>query len=229
VSTCFVAAESGVAGDFYLVAEGPRETTVIVVGDVAGKGVAAAQRAAFVRTTLANFAPYTDSPSRLLELASNALVERATASDMLVTAVCAVVSPVAQTVTWAIAGHPSPLRLDDGSALDVRRGLPLGLERDIGAEDAVAPLAPGAGFVLFTDGLSEARAPDSAHAHAGAVRFGIDRIREVVAGRPGAAPEEVVRALREAAERLSEGALADDLCILAVRATGMREPAGQAS
>jgi serine phosphatase RsbU (regulator of sigma subunit) len=202
---------------------------VLVVGDVAGKGVAAAQRAAFVRTTLATFAPYTDSPARLLELANSALVERAAGSHMLVTAVCAVVCPVTHAVTWAIAGHPAPLWLDDGSPLVVRRGLPLGLEREIDAQDAAAPLPPGAGFVLFTDGLSEARAPAGVAGPGGVVRFGVTRISELVAGLPGAAPAEVVRALREAAERFSNGALSDDLCILAVRATATREPAARTS
>ena len=229
VSTCFVAAESGVAGDFYLVTDGPDGSTVLAVGDVAGKGVAAAQRAAFVRTTLATFADYTDSPARLLELANRALVERGASSDMLVTAVCAVVCPATHSMTWAVAGHPAPLRLDDGTPLDVRRGLPLGLEDAIGAEDGRAPLPPGAGFLLFTDGLSEARAPDGPSGPGAAARFGAARIGEIVAGLPGAGADDVVQALRGAAERFSHGAMADDLCIVAVRATGDRAHAAQAS
>lgn len=39
-----------VSGDFYLVAEGPQDSTVLVVGDAAGHGLQAARRAAFVRT-----------------------------------------------------------------------------------------------------------------------------------------------------------------------------------
>jgi PAS domain S-box-containing protein len=229
VSTCFVAAESGVAGDFYLVADGLDGTTVLVVGDVAGKGVAAAQRAAFVRTTLATFAAYTDSPARLLELANRALVERRAKSDMLVTAVCAVVQPAAASVTWAVAGHPPPLRLDHGTPFDGPRGLPLGLEDAIGAKDVRATLPPGAGFVLFTDGLSEARAPENDPSADGAVRFGAARIRDVVAGLHGADTDHVVRALRSAAEGFSRGALADDLCIVAVRATGARAATTRAS
>jgi PAS domain S-box-containing protein len=224
MSTCFVAAESGVAGDFYLVADGPNETTVLAVGDVAGKGVLAAQRAAFVRTTLATFAAYTDSPARLLELANNALLERSLDAEMLVTAACVVVDPALHSVSWAVAGHPVPLRLDDGSPLPVRVGLPLGLEAGLGAQDAVAPLPPGAGLLMYTDGLSEARALDGA-----ADRFGTDRISELIAGLPDGEPEAVVEALRTAAERFSHGALADDLCILAVRATGAPRRVAQVS
>jgi serine phosphatase RsbU (regulator of sigma subunit) len=42
-----------VSGDFYLVAEGPQDSTVLVVGDVVGHGLQAARRAAFIRTTFA--------------------------------------------------------------------------------------------------------------------------------------------------------------------------------
>ena len=49
-------------GDFFLAVEGPRGSTVLVVGDVVGKGVTAAQRAVFVRTSLVTFAPVRGRP-----------------------------------------------------------------------------------------------------------------------------------------------------------------------
>jgi serine phosphatase RsbU (regulator of sigma subunit) len=55
-----------VSGDFYLVAEGPQDSTVLVVGDVVGHGLQAARRAAFIRTTFAATAPFSDDPCRLL-------------------------------------------------------------------------------------------------------------------------------------------------------------------
>jgi serine phosphatase RsbU (regulator of sigma subunit) len=41
----YVPAQQGVGGDFFLTAEGPRDSTVLLVGDVVGKGVHAARRA----------------------------------------------------------------------------------------------------------------------------------------------------------------------------------------
>ena len=70
-----------VSGDFYLVAEGPQDSTVLVVGDVVGHGLQAARRAAFVRTTFAATAPFSDDPCRLLSWANTALIERAGISD----------------------------------------------------------------------------------------------------------------------------------------------------
>jgi serine phosphatase RsbU (regulator of sigma subunit)/PAS domain-containing protein len=220
--TCFVPAMSGVAGDFFLVAAGPGDTTVVVVGDVSGKGLAAAQCAAFVRTSLATFAPYTYSPSKLLELANSALLERGHDYELLVTAACAVVDPAAQTVTWSLAGHPPPLWLDGGAPVRAKTGLPLGLEAEVGAKEVLAPLHPGDGFVLFTDGLYEARAANAETQH-----FGLDRIGDVVAGLPGAAPDEVVGALRAAVETFAGGAPTDDMCIVAFRAQGTRAPAAR--
>ncbi len=51
------AAAERVSGDFYLVAGGPRDSTVLVVGDVVGHGLSAARRAAFVRTSFVVTAP----------------------------------------------------------------------------------------------------------------------------------------------------------------------------
>ena len=128
----YVPAEQGVGGDFFLTAEGPRGSTVLLVGDVVGKGVAAARRAVFVRTSLVTFAPFEDDPARLLRLANAALIDRAGTSVDYVTAVCVVHRPADATFAWAIAGHPSPLRLEDGTPLDsAGAGQPLGLEFEL--------------------------------------------------------------------------------------------------
>jgi serine phosphatase RsbU (regulator of sigma subunit)/PAS domain-containing protein len=224
IATCFVPAMSGVAGDFFLVTDGPGDSTLVVVGDVSGKGVAAAQCAAFVRTSLATFAPYTHSPARLLELANSSLRERGHDFEMLVTAACAVVDPAAQAITWSLAGHPPPVRLDDGAPVRVTPGLPLGLEPESGAHEVLAPLHPGDGFLLFTDALFEARSAGGGAPGAPAEHFGIGRIGDLVAGMRGAEPAVIVRGLREAAEAFTGGALSDDLCILAFRAMGTPAP-----
>ena len=128
----YVPAEQGVGGDFFVCAEGPRGSTVLLVGDVVGKGVVAARRAVFVRTSLVTFAPFEDDPARLLRLANAALIDRAGVSVDYVTAACVVHRPEDATLAWAIAGHPPPLRLEDGSPLDAAgAGQPLGLDASV--------------------------------------------------------------------------------------------------
>ena len=205
-------AEGGAGGDFFLVAPGPRDSTLVVVGDVAGKGLAAAKRAAYVRMGFAAAAPFQDNPCKLLELANSNLIERAGVSDVFVTVACFVIKPRERTLTWALAGHPPALVLDDGRALgSVKAAFPLGIGEEIDCELGEAELEPGSGFVAFTDGLIEARRD-------GAL-FGMERTSELLAGGlRDSAPRAIVRELRSAAERYAGGALTDDLCLVAVRA-----------
>jgi serine phosphatase RsbU (regulator of sigma subunit) len=213
LASCYVPAQQGAAGDFYLVTAGPRECTIVVVGDVAGKGVDAARRAAFVRTAFATSAPYTDDPCRLLELANSALLEQQTEQVMLVTCACIVFSPADHRMTWALAGHPPPMWLDDGIPLNsVEPGLPLGVEQQLSCVSASTYFEPGAGLMAFTDGLSEAR-------RGGGELFGTDRIARKLSALRGASPARVVRELRRDAEKFAGGALPDDLCIVALRAS----------
>ena len=217
LATCFVPAEGGVAGDFLLVAAAPRDATVLVVGDVIGHGLEAARRATFLRTALATFTRFTDDPARLLELANHALIERAGTSTQFVTAVCATLRPGERTLLWATAGHPPPLALDRAEPLAGEGGVPLGIELDVGARCHAAELAPGDGVLLFTDGLPEARA-----ARPGTRRappLGDARVQDAVRELRGAAPGTLVQDLRRRVTEHAGERLADDLCLLAARAT----------
>jgi serine phosphatase RsbU (regulator of sigma subunit) len=212
LASCYVPAEGGAGGDFFLVAPGPRDTTVVVVGDVAGKGLQAAKRAAYVRMGFAAAAPFQDNPCKLLELANSNLIERAGVSDIFVTAACFVIQPSENKLSWALAGHPPALLLDDGQMLnEVQAAFPLGIGEDIDCEMGETTLEPGTGFVAYTDGLIEAR-------KRGGDLFGMERASELVATLRDNEPTAVVGALRKAAERFAGGALTDDLCMVAVRA-----------
>ena len=148
----FAPSADGVAGDFYLVAPGPDEdSTVLAVGDVAGKGFEAARRATFVRTSLATFAGFVDEPCQLLQLSNQVLVERTGVSSTFVTAIAAVLHPREGRVTWASAGHPPPLRLDTGETLNgARSSPPLGVTESLSCDAGRAELDPGAGLLLYT-------------------------------------------------------------------------------
>ncbi len=227
LATCFVPAQERVAGDFFVINEGPEDATVVVVGDVVGKGVEAARLAAFVRATLAAYASYNDDPCQLLELANAALVERIGTSENFVTAACIVYRPADGSVSWALAGHPPPMLLDEGKRLNgISPGLPLGLADRVECSRGERRLDAGDGVLLFTDGLAEARRPFADIVAAGRARerplpelFGDARIAAVLVEHHGEEPREVLRALRTAAERFTAGdGLADDLCMVAVRA-----------
>jgi sigma-B regulation protein RsbU (phosphoserine phosphatase) len=199
-----------VSGDFYLVAEGPQDSTVLVIGDVVGHGLQAARRASFIRTTFAATAPFSDDPGRLLSWANTALIERAGTGDEYATAACITYHPTDQLLRWAYAGHPRALWLDDGEELIApKQGAPLGVFADPGCVEASRRLKAGAGVLLYTDGLTEAR-------HEGKL-FGLDGVGAALGGLQRPSPTEAVAVLRTRVADFAYGTLTDDLCMLAAR------------
>jgi serine phosphatase RsbU (regulator of sigma subunit) len=204
------AAAEQVSGDFYLVAEGPEDSTVLVVGDVVGHGLPAARRAAFVRTAFAVTAPFSDAPARLLSWANTALVERAGTGREFVTAACVTYLPDAQLLRWAYAGHPPALRLDDGRELTApQQGTPLGVREDPGCVEGSCRAAPDTGVLLYTDGLTEAR-------REGAL-FGLDAVSATLSALDGASPQEAIAVLGARVAEFAQEGLTDDLSLLAAR------------
>jgi serine phosphatase RsbU (regulator of sigma subunit) len=156
------------------------------------------------------FAPFEDDPARLLRLANAALIDRAGTSVDYVTAVCVVHRPADETLAWAIAGHPPPLRLDDGSPLDDwGAGQPLGLEAELAVASRIEPFGANSGVLLYTDGILDAR--DDA-----AERFGEERLRSLVASHARESATALVEHLRAALTAYAPAG-GDDVCLLAAR------------
>lgn len=210
LAAAFLPKSEQVSGDFYLVAEGPRDATVLVVGDVVGHGLTAARRAAFVRTAFIATAPFSDDPACLLSWVNTALVERAGTSSDFVTAACVTYLPLEQCLRWAYAGHPPALWLDNGQQLiATQQGAPLGIDTDPGCIEGSHRSDAGEGILLYTDGLTEARRD--------AELLGVEAVSRALATlqRPSAAV--AVAALSLLVADFASGAPTDDLCLLAAR------------
>ena len=204
------AAAERVSGDFYLVAEGPQDSTLLVIGDVVGHGLEAARRAAFVRTTFAATAPFSDDPCQLLSWANTALVERADASSEFVTAACVTYLPKDQLLRFAYAGHPPALSMyDDREFVAPSQGTPLGIGEDAAyVEGSVRRNGP-TGVMLYTDGVTEARHDDE--------MFGVEGVRATLRELEHPSPSEAIAILRARVADFAYGTLTDDLCMLAAR------------
>jgi serine phosphatase RsbU (regulator of sigma subunit) len=209
LAASFLPATDGVSGDFYLVAEGPHEATALVVGDVVGKGLEAARRAAFIRTVFATTAPFSEDPGQLLSWANTALFERADDDRDFVTVGCVTYSPRDRILRWGYAGHPPVLWLDTGEELGGARAPPLGLSEELVCTTAEHQLAPDTGVLLYTDGVTEAR-------HNGD-QFGQSRLAQMVQTLKGQGPTEVVAAVTTEVQRFAATRLADDLCVVGAR------------
>jgi sigma-B regulation protein RsbU (phosphoserine phosphatase) len=157
-AAAFVPSEYGVSGDFYLLTNGPANAPGAVVGDVAGHGPRAARLATFIRARFAACAASTSDPAELLTLANQALVERSRRSRELVSAICVRFPADGTRVSWAVAGHPPPLRLPALTELEPEgTTFPLGAEASLALRSAQSELESGEGVVLYTDGATDVR------------------------------------------------------------------------
>lgn len=213
LAAAFLPAGEHISGDFYLVAEGPQDSTVLVIGDVIGHGLQAGRRASFVRTTFAATAPFSDDPSQLLSWANTALVERAGTSSDFVTAACLTYLPAEKRLRWAYAGHPPALSIYDVRELVApSQGVPLGIEVEpTYVEGSRQRVEDSMGVLLFTDGLTEARHDDDL--------FGLEGVRSVLGELQHPSPSEAIAMLRLRVADFAYGTLSDDLCMLAIRIT----------
>ena len=152
-----------VGGDFYDVFSFGDDLWGIAIGDVCGKGPEAAALTAFARYTLRALA-HADAARVLCELNESALRPPPLAPDQLLTLLFAVASMQddALVVEVACAGHPAPLIRRAGGAVEhVRVAGPLiGLMDAPGYRGTRVTLDPGDVLLLYTDGLTDARAPD---------------------------------------------------------------------
>lgn len=210
LSATFLPAAERVSGDFYLVAEGPQDSTVLVIGDVVGHGLHAARRAAFVRTTFAATAPFSDDPCQLLSWANTALIERAGTGSDFVTAACVTYLPGERLLRWAYAGHPPALWLHDGRELVApRQGTPLGLYESFDPIEGSLRCEGPAAVLLYTDGLTEARRDGE--------MFGVEGITTALAELENPSPSDALAVIRARVADFAYGRLTDDLCMLGAR------------
>jgi serine phosphatase RsbU (regulator of sigma subunit) len=212
VASRYIPAQAGVSGDFYQVAEGRNGASVLVIGDVVGKGLAAARRSTFVRAMVTSCAPYLDDPAAILRTVNTEVVHQHGVTAQFITMLCVVVKPD-MSIEWASAGHPPPLRISDGQPLAVLpTGHPLGIAPELAELEIGRSAMPPEGILLYTDGLTDARPPGRSFQP-----FGEGRIGLFLSELEDVGPEEVVEHLARAAHGFSRGSLPDDLCVIAVR------------
>jgi PAS domain S-box-containing protein len=146
-----------VGGDWYDALQLSDGRIVISIGDVAGTGLAAAVIMSSMRQVIRGVAQVYAGPAAMLDAADRTL--KVEYPDTFVTAFVAVFDRVAQTLTYAVAGHPPPFVR--GASGDVKAlegsGLPLGLRIRGDANEIVAEIQPKSLLVFYTDGLIESQ------------------------------------------------------------------------
>jgi phosphoserine phosphatase RsbU/P len=210
---------SEVGGDFYDVFETGLGTWGVIVGDVCGKGPAAAALTAVARYTARAEAARSRSPAAVLRGTHDAMLRHD--PDRFCTAALLMLQPSdgGWDATLARAGHPPPLRGRVGSPVEPlgTPGSVLGMVSDHRTTDTSLVLAPGDRVVLYTDGVTEARID-------GAL-FGEERLADVVRRTAGDGVSDAAEAIVTAALDFQEQQARDDIAVvvLEVPAPGAAE------
>jgi phosphoserine phosphatase RsbU/P len=151
-----------VGGDYYDFVALPGDRMAVALGDVSGKGVAAAlMMAKFsgdTRSCLLTESGTAPSANRLNNLLCAAGIE-----DKFITLGLCVLDAPTRKLTLTSAGHtPVIVRHADGRAEEVGQevsGLPLGIMEDSEYQQTEIQLEPGDVVILYSDGVTDARSP----------------------------------------------------------------------
>ena len=152
---------AGVGGDYFDFLSLPNGGLGLAVGDVSGKGIAAALLMASLQASLRSQTIEERGDAARVVRNINRLIFEATPSNRFATLFYAEYDPQTRRLVYVNAGHNAPMllrcveggltvtRLDEG-------GTAVGFFRGSAYRQAVVPLQPGDVLVAFTDGLSEA-------------------------------------------------------------------------
>jgi sigma-B regulation protein RsbU (phosphoserine phosphatase) len=151
-----------VGGDFFHV-ESADGGLLVVIGDVAGKGLKAAMNVSMLMGALRRTPDR--SPAKILQSLNRVLVD----SDSFTTCQAAWFGPNGELVV-ANAGHLPPYL--NTQEVRLPGGLPLGVLNDITYEEVRLYLHPGDRLLMMSDGVVEAR-------HSTGELFGFDRVHNL--------------------------------------------------
>ncbi len=210
-----------VGGDWYDIFALDEHTFIVCVADVSGKGVPGALVMATVRTAVRLLADKHRQPDELLS-AVHTFVAKNMSSGMFVTMFLALVDSNAGNVSFASAGHTPMLfyRRGEKQVFEINpRGWPLGMQLPDGAsfekrlEAGNLPLEPGDVFVLYTDGVSEARNTDKEF-------FGAERLQTLVADEHRQSASAIAGLIeREVGAFAGDAPASDDIAVVVVKRT----------
>lgn len=200
-----------VGGDFYDVFPLPNGTFGIAIGDVAGKGVEAAERTALVKYSLRAYARTGLGPGDTLAAVNEAFWNAYGDEAAFITLFYGEFDPSTGSIHYANAGHEPPMVLANGRKLQELdcTGPAIGSFEDASFYTLCAFVPAGARLLLYTDGVTDAHM-------LGGPLLGSDELARI-AGQGN--PQEVLDRLIEHAAVYAGGELRDDAAVLLIERT----------
>jgi sigma-B regulation protein RsbU (phosphoserine phosphatase) len=193
-----------------------------VIADVSGKGVPAALLMAVTRTIVRNLASTGLSPAQIVDRANTMLIQD-TGASMFVTMFLCQFNTASGKITYVNAGHPRPYRLGNN-------GFPRQFGEVTAALMGVSPpaelgpfaqredrLEVGQTLLLYTDGVTEARAPDGA-------MLRDPGLQQLLARDGDGDVEQLCRRLVDSLNQYQRNQPADDITLVALRRRGESIP-----
>jgi serine phosphatase RsbU (regulator of sigma subunit)/PAS domain-containing protein len=204
---------SEVGGDFYDVFALEDPCFFVAVGDICGKGTAAAVLTGVVRSTIRALALRESDPAAILAGVNEAL-RREASPQALASAACATLRPDGAGFAFELSagGHPPAMVLRAGGTterIDVPGPL-LGVLVDPPLRARDVALGPGDLLLLYTDGIIDAH-------RQGSEPFGEDRLEAALAAAAGGDAASVIAAIDADVRAYAPGAPRDDKALLALR------------
>ena len=187
-----------VGGDFFRVIALKSGRSLIVIGDVSGKGLRAAMIVSMIVGMLRTLVGFTEEPAEILAELNRRLCGETQGGF----ATCLVVRIDDGLLTLANAGHLPPYL--DGSEIALEGSLPLGLAESASYDQTRLEMRAGDRLVLLTDGIPEARNEQG-------ILLGFPKIESLLRGGASA------RTIAETAQHFGQN---DDLTVISIARTG---------
>ena len=209
-----------IGGDYYDFIEREDGKLVVALGDVSGKGTAAALLMSSLHAAVHAQAETHESIVKTISAVNKYLVE-SIPPNRFVTLFYAELDPRKGSLEFLNAGHNPPLIVHAGGTMEqlAAGGLPLGIMADAEFREGRTHLRPGDVLVIYSDGVSEAVNPSGEE-------FGPTRLYEVVSRNLDASAGGIRDRIESALTKFCQGTpAADDITLVIVKRNAEAAPA----
>ncbi|HEY8226281.1 MAG TPA: SpoIIE family protein phosphatase [Pyrinomonadaceae bacterium] len=210
-----------IGGDYYDFIEREDGRLVIALGDVSGKGTAAALLMSSLHAAVHAQAGSHDSLVSTISAVHRYLADNIPA-NRFVTLFYAELDPVSGALSFLNAGHNPPLIVHSAGTVEqlASGGLPLGIKRDADYREGRTQLQPGDVLVVYSDGVTEAVSPTGEE-------FGATRLYEVVSRNIEASAAGIRDRIESSLTKFAQGtSAADDITLVIVKRQAESKRAG---
>jgi sigma-B regulation protein RsbU (phosphoserine phosphatase) len=200
-----------VCGDLYDFLSYGTQQLGVALGDVSGKGSAAALYGAVATGILRSLSPHKLQPAELLRQLNQLVCDRRVEGRYM-TICFATWQKARRTLRLANAGQTQPLLWKDGHVEQIKlTGFPIGIFDDATYEEWNVRLKPGDILVFFSDGLTEAANREGKF-------FGTHRLMDLLAAHPDLRSSEIAARMLEEVDKFTQGgAITDDRTLVVMK------------